>query len=66
MDFGIENHELTSYWGNVQKVTVPDTVTKIGNNTFCRFYSFPGGECYAVGSVVIPDSVISIEEGAFS
>ena len=54
--------EITSYYGNAEKLTIPDTldgrkVTSIGKLAF--FFSF------SLTSVTIPDSVTSIGEDAF-
>jgi hypothetical protein len=38
-------------------VTIPGSVTNIGDNSF--------NECYGLGSVTIPNSVTSIGDGAF-
>lgn len=56
-DFTIENGVLTKYNGKGGNVTIPDTVTEIGEKAFY--------ECMDLTSVVMPDTVEKIGERAF-
>lgn len=56
-DFTIENGVLTKYNGKGGKVTIPDTVTEIGEKAFY--------ECTSLTSVVMPDTVERIGKRAF-
>ncbi len=49
---------IISYDGKAQYVTIPDSVTSIGNDAF--------GECESLQQITIPDSVTSIGNCAFS
>ena len=58
--------EITSYYGNAEKLTIPDTldgrkVTSIGDNRGSVF-----GLCKSLTSVTIPDSVTAIGNLAFT
>ena len=52
-----ENGVLTHYWGNESSVTIPDSVTSIGDSAFSN--------CTSLTSVTIPDGVTTIEHEAF-
>ena len=54
-DFQIENGVLVKYSGNDKNVTIPDSVTSIGERAFSH--------CSRLTRIVIPDSVSSIEIG---
>ena len=56
-DFTIENGVLTKYNGKGGAVTIPDSVTSIGNGAF--------EDCVGLTSITIPNSVTSIGNGAF-
>lgn len=56
-DFTIENGVLVKYNGKGGKVTIPDTVTEIGEKAFY--------ECTDLTSVVMPDTVTKIGKRAF-
>lgn len=56
-DFTIENGVLIKYNGKGGKVTIPDTVTEIGEKAFY--------ECTDLTSVVMPDTVTKIGKRAF-
>ena len=57
-DFVIENGVLTKYKGNGGHVSIPNSVTEIGDGAFrC---------CYNLSSVSIPDSVTKIGDAVFS
>ena len=55
-DFVITDGVLTSYTGTDKEITIPDTVTEIGEN------AFKNSECT---SVTIPSSVKKIGKSAF-
>ena len=57
-DFIITNEKLIKYRGNETNVTIPDSVTSIGNSAFSR--------CTGLTSITIPDGVTSIGGYAFS
>lgn len=57
-DFTIENGVLIKYHGNNEKVTIPDTVTSIGE------FAFIG--CESLTSITMSDQVTSIGKYAFS
>ena len=57
-DFIITNEKLIKYRGNETNVTIPDSVTSIGNSAFSR--------CTGLTSITIPDSITSIGDSAFS
>lgn len=57
-DFEIENGVLKKYIGKGGVVTIPNTVTKIGNKAFM--------ECKKLTQVIIPDTVTEIEWCAFA
>ena len=52
------NGVLISCLDNSENITIPDSVTTIGNSAFCK--------CKSLQSVTIPDSVTSIGDRAFS
>ncbi len=56
--FVIENHVLLKYQGNDSSVTIPNSVTTIGERAFYH--------CQSLISVKISDSVTKIENSAFS
>jgi len=58
MDFTIEDGVLVKYTGNASHVTIPETVSSIGESAFSN--------CENLMSVTIPDSVTSIDFAAFS
>ena len=53
-----KNMTLLAYFGTKSDVTIPSSVTSIGNKAFC--------DCESMESVTIPSSVMSIGESAFS
>ena len=55
-DFQIENGVLKKYIGSDADVTIPDSVTCIGKQAF---------KSSSIASIIIPGSVVSIEEAAF-
>ena len=55
-DFIIEDGILVKYTGNTRNVTIPDGVTVIGKSAFSES---------RVQTVILPDSVIKIEEESF-
>lgn len=57
-DFTIENGVLTKYNGSGGAVTIPNGVTKIGNEAFAN--------CTSLTSVVIPNGVTVIDNLAFA
>lgn len=56
-DFIVVNEKLIKYRGNETNVTIPDSVTSIGNKAFKG--------CYGLTSITISDSVTSIGDSAF-
>ena len=50
-------YERAFYESDIERVTIPDSVTSIGSSAF--------EDCTSLTSVTIPDSVTSIGEGAF-
>ena len=56
-DFIITNEKLIKYRGNETNVTIPNSVTSIGEGAFAG--------CTSLTSITIPDSVTSIESSAF-
>ena len=52
-----KKYDLVDYLGDNRNITIPDSVTKIGEGAFHY--------CESLESVVIPDSVTEIGEGAF-
>ena len=57
-DFVIDGGVLKKYSGTDSEVTIPDSVTSIGE------YAFEG--CICLNSVDVPNSVTSIAKGAFN
>ena len=57
-DFIIKNSVLVKYTGKSPTVIIPDTVTAIGERTFC--------ECRTIQKVIMSNSVVRIGASAFS
>ena len=53
-----ESDYAFSAWGSLTSVTIPDSVTSIGDSAF--------SSCYSLTGITIPDSVTTIGQGAFA